>query len=191
MENSFDSVLEEGEKVIETRKADSKAWVTPAILPPIFIGLFASLGLLIAAFVTLVEWCPDNALGLWIALAVVVTLFVILVTLIAIFNKKASKNYEVCLTNKRLIIKHGVFTNDYDFYSIEQVTGNIQTFCNQSIFNKKDDVCNVCCDIELYPVGHNNLSIFIKCILDGNKFAKKVESVVKANAKSLEKSLKE
>lgn len=99
--------------------------------------------------------------------------------------KKGQKNYYVCLTNKRLIIRYGIFTNNFNYYSIENVSGNITTVCKQSIFDKdNENNCAVYCKIELLPVGHEQLMIFTSNLVDGYNFSKLLEKVVKENSKS-------
>ena len=125
--------------------------------------------------------------------------FMICITIIALLKiityYKAYSNYYFCLTNKRIIIRYGTFTNNYNQYSIENVTGNIKTSCTQSIWDKKDgkDASGkVSASIELLPVGHGSIYISTRySIENAYEMTKEIERVVKNNAKSIENVVKE
>lgn len=114
-------------------------------------------------------------------------MILIIFGLIYLISLKACSNYFVCLTNKRIIIRSGTFSNSYRQYSIDNVTGNITTTCFQSIWDKKDckeASCKIIASIELLPVGHDSVDIYTNySITNGYEMAKDIEKVIKSNAK--------
>ena len=122
----------------------------------------------------------------WIMKYIFLGLFFI-TALSIIFSMKKCSNYYICLTNKRIIIRYGIFTNNFSQYSIDNVTGNITTRCIQSIYdskNGKNSSCIISANIELLPVGHKSISIYtFYSIVNGYEMAKEIEKVVKSNAK--------
>ena len=61
----------------------------------------------------------------WIVAIIVPGVFLLITIAIYVICKLGEKNYFVCVTDKRILIRHGCFTNSYLQYSIENVSGNI------------------------------------------------------------------
>ena len=180
MENiDFSDILKKDEEVIATTRACSKTIAVRAMLPFLSIGIFITLMFIPLLCTVLghdpIEWCMLLMPGLFFILAIV----------FGVLASKAGKNYAVCLTQKRVIIKHGIFTKNYRTFLIERVTGNIVSSCTQSILNRKDTAVSLNVRIELYPVGHNNVTIYTQPIFDGRDFLNKIEEVVKKNSEEL------
>ena len=120
-------------------------------------------------------------LPLWVLFLVSGILLAILLV-VWLLSHKASKNYYICLTDKRIIIRHGVFTTNYKYYAIDKVSGNITINCQQSIFERNTNCCALYLEIELLPVGHTGLRIWLPSIVDGYEFSKKIDAQIKENS---------
>lgn len=120
--------------------------------------------------------------GVWILFAIS-SILLATILIHCLISSKASKNYFVCLTDKRIIIRHGAFTTDYTYYAIDKVSGNITITCNQSIFERQNEDCALGIKIELLPVGHSNLHLWTPSLVNGYNLSKKIDKQVKANAK--------
>ena len=190
----FKNILNENEKVVDSTCANKKSFVMKRVLFP------AILFVVITTILTIVAICnpryyvkgtyngffttPGHYEGfpLWVLFLISGILLTILLV-VWIISHKASKNYFVCLTNERLIIRHGAFTTDYTYYAIDKVSGNITINCNQSIFDNKDNSCAISLKIELLPVGHGELFICTPSLINGYEFSKKIDKQIKTNAK--------
>ncbi len=193
MEEKFQNILTEDEKVIKITKATNsyvtKRCIGTLIAAIFFLILFGTLSLALPWREVVIEHAWETTTEMqgfpWIVAIVVPGVFLFITLLIYIFSKNGKGNYFICLTNKRIIIRSGAFTNDFQQYSIENVSGNITTVCSQSIFDKGDEnTCAMRLTIELLPVGHEKLNIWTAAVEDGYEFAKQIEKVVKENAKS-------
>ena len=175
----FSDILKKDEEVIATAKACPKTIAIRAMLPFLGVGTFILITFIPILCTVLghdpIEWC----------MLIMPGLFYILAAIFGILASKAGKNYAVCLTQKRVIVKYGIFTKNYRTFLIERVTGNIVSTCNQSFFNRKDTAVSLNVRIELYPVGHNNVTIYTQPIFDGRDFLNKIEEVVKKNSEEL------
>lgn len=183
MEDKFKNVLNDDEKITKVTTTNNvysfKRTLPFIILTVIITILFGGLAIGLSY-----EGFP------WIVSIILIVLFIIITIVFYSMFKKGQKNYYVCLTNKRIIIRYGIFTNNFNYYSIENVSGNITTVCKQSIFDKENENnCAIYCNIELLPVGHGQLMIFTSNLVDGYNFSKLLEKVVKENSKS--KNLKD
>ena len=195
----FQNILYEDEKVVDATFANKKSYVIKRVLAPFIVFLVVTIILTIIAAVfprhyveeTTGFWAePAHYEGfpLWV-LFLVSGILLCVVLLVGFIAYKSAKNYHVCLTNKRIIIRHGAFTTDYTFLAIDKVSGNITIRCNQSIFDKKNSsICALIVQIELLPVGHSGLIIATPSIIDGYEFSKKIDKQVKENAKSIKMS---
>jgi hypothetical protein len=120
----------------------------------------------------------------WIVAIIVPGVFFLITLTVYIISSYGQRNYFVCITNKRILIRHGCFTNSYKQYSIENVSGNVAISCKQSIFDRRNETaCNLHLYIELLPVGHNQLNIYTAALNNGYEFAKQIETTIKQNAK--------
>ena len=174
MEEKFKSILKENEKVIFVTNA-TKANIYPLSIF-IFVISFILFGALFIPISILFNLCWLNAIY------VLLVLFNVAVTIT--FRMKFVRNYFICLTDKRVIIRKGIFTTDYEKFSIENVSGNIEVKTNQSVFDRANEgACDIHADIELLPVGHGKLNIWTSNINNGLKFSELLEEVVKNNAK--------
>ena len=188
MEEKFKSILKENEKVVFVTNATFGSVYSSAIgwgiLALIFFGMF--LGFLP---LEISEGNLNNLLALWIILPLVLTAVTVL--LIILIGKKFLKNYYVCLTNERVIIRKGLFTVNFDKYSISKVSGNIEVNTKQLLFDRKNETsCRVFATIELLPVGHGKIYISTESLNNGLKFSELLEKTVKENAKK-QKNVKE
>ena len=194
MEEKFQNILTEDEKVIKITKAANsyitKRCIGTLIAAIFFLILFGTLSWALPWREVVLErgWgeTTTEMQGFpWIVAIIVPGVFLFITLLVYIFSKNGKDNYFVCLTNKRIIIRSGAFTNDFKQYSIENVSGNITTVCSQSIFDRGNEkTCALFLNIELLPVGHEKLNIWTAAVEDGYEFAKQIEKVVKDNAKT-------
>lgn len=178
MEEKFKNVLNDDEKIVAVTNA-TKAYATKRTVPFIVVTILSTI------------LFGGLALGLghqgfpWIVPVVIILFFTTLTIVLNCLFKRGQQNYYACLTNKRVIIKHGIFNNNFNYYSIENVSGNITINCMQSIFDEnRDNDCAILAKIELLPVGHEQLLICTSNLANGYNFAKQLENVVKENSKS-------
>ena len=187
----FQNILSENEEVVRIERTKKTTVVLKKIVS-IIIAICVICGMFY--YVDLVTRLWDfNSNPIWkIYMGIGVAIIILLDFILSL---KTYSNYFICLTNKRIIIRYGTFTNNYKQYSIENVTGNIQTTCKQSIWDKKnskDASSSIGIEIELLPVGHDKIYISTSySIENGYEMAKEIEKVVKANAKLTEKIIME
>ena len=188
----FQNILGENEEIIRIERA-KKTTVVLKKISSIIITIILIYGIIYYFNFLLSTMSALNYNPIW--MNYIVTGIVIIMLLDIIFSLKAYSNYFICLTNKRIIIRYGTFVNNYKQYSIDNVTGNIQTICKQSIWDKKDSKdasSSIWVEIELLPVGHDKIYISTSySIENGYEMAKEIEKVIKANAKLTEKITKE
>jgi len=188
----FQNILGENEEIIRIERA-KKTTVVLKKISSIIITIIVIYGIIYYFNFLLSTMSSLNYNPIW--MNYIVTGIVIIMLLDIIFSLKAYSNYFICLTNKRIIIRYGTFVNNYKQYSIDNVTGNIQTICKQSIWDKKDSKdasSSIWVEIELLPVGHDKIYISTSySIENGYEMAKEIEKVIKANAKLTEKITKE
>lgn len=187
--DKFKNILHDNENVVDVACANKKSFIIKRVLFPAILFVVAIIVLTIVA-----NCIPErrdylgyyrSGFPLWVLFLVSGVLLIILLIILAILYK-ASKNYFICLTNERIIIRHGIFTTDYTYYAIDKVSGNITIDCRQSIFDRREDTCALNLKIELLPVGHDHLSIFTPSIVNGYEFSKKIDKQVKDNAKLIQ-----
>lgn len=193
MENKFSNILTENEKVIAvtntTKSYALKRCFVTLMIALFFAVLFTTLSLALPWREVKTHWGPEMRGFPWIVAVIVPGVFLLITITIYTISKLGEKNYFLCVTDKRILIRHGCFTNSYLQYSIENVSGNVSIACQQSIFDRKDEnACNLHLNIELLPVGHGHLSIYTACLNNGYEMAKQIEKVVKDNAKANAKS---
>ncbi len=191
----FKNILHEDETVVDSTCADKKSFVLKRVSISAILFAVVTIFLTIVAIRNPGHYVGGTGTGvyakpghyegfpLWVLFLVSGILLTTLIINI-IMSTKASENYFICLTNKRIIVRHGIFTTNYTYYAIDKVSGNITINCNQSIFNNKDNICSLRIEIELLPVGHSNLLILTPSIIDGCEFSKKIDKQIKNNAKS-------
>lgn len=199
--DKFKDVLHENETVIDSTCANKKSFIMKKILKPAILFAIVTIILTIVAicnprhYVEGIEtelWTKPGhyeGFSLWVLFLVSGILFAFLLVYLLV-SIKESKNYFICLTNERIIMRHGAFTTDYTYYAIDKVSGNITINCNQSIFDKPANNCAINIKIELLPVGHGELLIYTPSVVNGYEFSKKIDKQVKDNAKLI-KSIKE
>ncbi|MGN0960905.1 MAG: PH domain-containing protein [Christensenellales bacterium] len=199
--DKFRNILHENEKVIDSASANKKSFIVKRILIPAILFAVVTIILTIVAICNPRHYVEGTVVGTWAkpgyyegfplwVLFLVSGILLTILLLVWFISNKASKNYFICLTNKRIIIRHGAFTTDYTYYAIDKVSGNITISCNQSIFDKQDNNCAMNIEIELLPVGHGKLLIWTPSIVNGYEFSKKIDKQVRDNAKLI-KSTKE
>lgn len=194
-ENKFKNVLHEDEKIVVATSANKKSYVLKRVLAPLIVFLVVTTILTIVAILNPVhfvndkyyykgEWLDGYYAGfpLWVLYLVSGSILAVLL-LVLLISCMASKNYYICLTDKRIITRHGAFTTDYTYYAIDKVSGNITINCNQSIFDKSKNSCALYIKVELLPVGHSDLQIWTPSLIEGYDFSKKVDKQIKNNAK--------
>lgn len=190
-QEKFQNILGENEEIIRIEKAKKATFVSKKIIS-IIITISIILGLCYYTGFLLSTTSLTNNLS-WINYVSIGIAIIILLNII--FSVKAYSNYFLCLTNKRIIIRYGSFTNNYSQYSIDNVTGNIQTICTQSIWDKKDGKNAsgiIFATIELLPVGHKSIYISTRYSIENSfEMAKEIEKVVKSNAKLPDQITKE
>ena len=192
MEEKFTNILNDNEKVIAVTNATKsyalKKSITTFIIGLFFLALFGTLSIALPwrEIENPTYFHPEGSMvGFpWIVAVIVPGVFFIVTLTIYIVAKFGENNYFVCLTDKRILIRYGCFTNSYHQYSIENVSGNIEINCNQSIFDRRNEkACNIRLAIELLPVGHGKLTVWTAAVNNGYELAKQIEKVVKDNAK--------
>ena len=188
MENKFTNILNENEKVVAVTNATKtyalKRCFVTLMLTLFFAVLFTTLSVALPWREVQTHWGPEMHGFPWIVAVIVPGVFLLITLTIFIICKSGEKNYFVCVTDKRILIRHGCFTNSYTQYSIENVSGNISVACNQSIFDRRNEKsAGLIIDIELLPVGHSRLTIWTAALNNGYEMAKQIEKVVKENAK--------
>lgn len=192
--DKFKNILHENEKVIESTCANKKSFITKRVIFPIILFSVVTIILTIVAICNPRHYVERSGNGIWSkpghyegfplwVLFLVSGILLAIVLLVWLISNKAAKNYFICLTNERIIIRHGAFTTDYTYYAIDNVSGNITINCNQSIFDQNDANCAMMINIELLPVGHSELFIFTPSIVNGYEFSKKIDKQIKNNAK--------
>lgn len=100
------------------------------------------------------------------------------------FGRISKKNYHVCLTDSRIIIRHGVFGINFDEHDIENFS-NVKT--GQSVFERDAD--SNCCHLQIEKTSfHMNSngrqipqSINISTIKNGYDLSKRIVSAKKNN----------
>lgn len=200
--DKFEKVLNNNEKIITTSKATKRTFILKKIIVPAILTAFVTILFSILAATLPYKyvgkgWYGDSYtttgyIGFpWFAILIgggillLITLFVLYCAI------KGSKNYYACITNERVIIRYGTFATKYTNYSIEKVSGNISTHCAKSVFDSyNENACSITASIELMPVGHSRVNLFIKTLDDGYDFAKTLEETVKANAQKQSKTTK-
>lgn len=199
--NKFKNILHENEEVVASVCANKKSYIMKRVLFPAILFALVTIILTIVAIYNPYHYVKGTGSGIWATpgyyegfplwiLYLVSGVLLTVLLLVWFISSKASKNYFICLTNERIIIRHGAFTTDYTYYAIDKVSGNITINCNQSIFDKQDNNCALDIKIELLPVGHGELLIWTPSIVDGYEFSKKIDKQIKENAKLI-KSTKE
>ena len=188
MEEKFKSILKENEKVIFVTNATYGSVYSAAIgwgiLALIFFGMFLGVS---PVFIS--EGKSNNLLALRIILPLVMTAVTVL--LFVLLKRKYLKNYFICLTNERVIVRTGLFTINFEKYIISKVSGNIEISTIQLFFDRKNETsCRVGAHIELLPVGHGTIGIRTESLNNGLKFSELLEKIVKENAKK-QKMIKE
>ena len=196
LKNKFEKILEENEKIISIDSASSKPYVWKRMLIPMILSLIATLVLTIISIanpwkeITETQWWTGNEVVTghtgfpWFVTLIVLVGLVLLLSGLYVLLKKAQSNYFVCLTEKRIIIRKGMFKIDYNSYNLENVSGNIVCNCSRSVFDNQENSCSIFCTIELLPVGHNKLFISFPSLNNGYDFAKSLENIVHSNSKS-------
>ena len=179
MNEDFKDILQKDENILFSAKGCAKTRAIIAGLPFYVIGTIFLVVFIIILTTVLgndpVEFCMLIFPGILYLIGAIFT----------ICANADGKHYEVVLTQKRVIVKHGILTTNFRTFSIERVTGNITMNCNQSVFNRHDNAVSLNIRIELYPVGHNNVYIYCPPVYDGREMANKIEEVVKENASKL------
>ena len=203
--NKFKNVLHEGEEIIDVTSASKGSYIKKRILFPLILFFVVTIIMAIIAITNPREYVDPVILHgyvlhegyyaggfpLWIVF-LVSGIFLFILLLVAGISYRASQNYFICLTDKRIITRHGSFSTDYTYYAIEKVSGNIKINCDQSVFDQKESDCSLQINIELLPVGHGELVIFTPSLVNGYEFSKKIDSQIKANAElNSEKQIKE
>lgn len=114
MKKVFDSVLDKDEEIIEVFKPNKAKFYTISLL-------FSTLVL-----IPLVLWIPiknivlDN-IDLWLKILLGLTLYVIAVIIAIVLCSLLYKNKYYAYTNKRLIIRKGIFGVDYKSLDIKSI----------------------------------------------------------------------
>lgn len=190
--DKFKNILHEDENVVDTACANRKSFVLKRILIPTLLFLVLTIVLTIVAVTNPRHYVDGNSYwrdsghyeGFPSFVVFIVSGVLLFVDLIVfVISLYASKNYFICLTDKRIIVRHGAFTTNYTYYAIDNVSGNITIRCNQSIFDRNSDNCSLCVQIELLPVGHSGVLVWTPSIVNGHEFSKKIDKQVKVNAK--------
>ena len=193
----FKNVLHEDEKVVDATTANKKTFIQKRILFPLILFILVTTILTIVAILNPHQYIEEIdslwvnkhghyvGLPLWVVFLVSgLLLLILLITWIMAY--KSSNNYFICLTNKRIIVRRGIFTTDYTYYAIDNVSGNITINCDQSIFDKKiENACSLFLTIELLPVGHGELRLYTPSVLNGYSFAKNIDKQIKENSKPI------
>ena len=114
-EEKFQNILGEDEKIVKISRVKKSTFFIKKI-----IGTIISICILVGLcyyikFVLSLSGQTSNTN--WMNYAYVGIAIIVLLNLIVSF--KASSNYFICLTNKRIIIRYGTFTNNYNQYSID------------------------------------------------------------------------
>ena len=194
--NKIKEILHEAEIIIGTATASRKSYIVKRIIIPLLLFLVVTAILTVVAILNPRHYVEDDmgffgtkghyeGFNIWVLFLVSGVLLAIFATTLVI-SVKSSRNYLICLTDKRIIVKHGAFTTNFTYYSIENVSGNITIVCNQSIFdNKETKDCSLSLNIELLPVGHSGLTIWTPSIINGYEFSKIIDAQIKENSKLL------
>ncbi len=193
MENKFSNILTEDEQVVAVTNATNtyafKRCFVTLMLTLFFAVLFTTLSLALPWRQVDTYWGPEMRGFPWIVAIIVPGVFLLVTLIIFVIAKFGENNYFVCLTNKRVLIRYGAFSNSFKQYSIENVSGNISISCNQSAFDRRNEKsCGLIVDIELLPVGHSRLTIWTAALNNGYEMAKQIEKVVKDNSKKKTKT---
>lgn len=109
MENDFQLILNNNEKIIQTYKPNKKKFYLASFMCTIALYIF------LVCFFTLMYAVPDDEGQTMPLAAYIITLcfIVLLIVLQIIFTKMAYKKRVYCVTNQRLVIKCGVIGVDY------------------------------------------------------------------------------
>lgn len=104
----FENVLEKDEEIICIKKPNKTKYFWSFGIASFFIALICALSILGIAFET-PYW--------WIVLAVSLFAFVLSILLFGLYYK----NYFFCLTNKKIIVRSGIFGIDYKTLQLDTV----------------------------------------------------------------------
>ena len=202
--DKFKDVLHEDEKIVDSSCVNKKTFILKSILIPLALFFVVTIILILVAIINPVHYVEEKIVGSspipipghfegfpWWVVFLVSGILLVVVLLICLFAYKLAKNYYICLTNKRIITRHGLFTTNYSYYAIDNVSGNITTKCIQSIFEKNEKSCSLSINIELLPVGHGKLDILTPSIMNGFEFSKNIDKIIKINSKQKSNSIKE
>ena len=178
LSSKFTNVLQEGEEVLFATKAHTASYVMKRIL----LNVPAIVLLIVTSLITIpLAIFMHPAMLIWGYFP-----YVIIMSIVALIARLGCRNYCVCITKSRVIIRKGIITTNYSNFAIEKVSGNIRIEIKESFFDKSNDKsCYVNASIELLPVGHGRVHIMSEAIKDGYKFAKLIEKQVKENSKKI------
>ena len=174
--DKFKHVLHDDENIVFSTTVNLRTYIATKLF-----SLFAFLPLIL--ILTVVSIVISNGLPILIGIVIIIPLMILMISVFL----RGARNYCICLTNKRIIVRRRIFTTKFSYYSIEKVTGNVETHCSQSFLDRKNEkICGIIAAIELYPVGHGKISILTPSLIEGQEFAKRMEKQVKENAKKLD-----
>jgi len=145
LEENFKNILIEDEEIISVTQAYKKGYR----LNRTFVNVLLTACVVIwPVVIYILSWIPNY-----------------------IYQHASAKKYFVCLTNKRLIVKKGVWTTNYDIYALNNLS-NI--YNKQTIFDNENS-CSIVCELKSASVNDHTPSFKIYSIQNGFEFSKLIQ----------------
>lgn len=186
---NFEMLLDKDEEIKWSNGTNVSAYVKKNFLKTFLLGLFPPiavfmLGIPYSWLILILSLTQE--IPIWIGILHFLFSIVMCGIYITILNKSA-KNTFFCITNKRIIVRSGVFRNDFKHFSLKNI-GNVQV--NGSIFDSKGNNPSanlniICKNFHTNTSSNSSVILRIDSLNNAYEAYKLISKVIEGNNESL------